>query len=350
PFDYIICHGVFSWVPEQVQDKILDVCGRLLRPDGIAYVSYNTYPGWHMRRMIREMLVFHVSRFPGDPPQQRIDRARGLLDFLARSVPQSASPYGLLLQEQRASLSKHSDSYLFHEHLEEHNEPLYFLQFCERAGAHGLRYLGEAEFPVMVASTSFAPEVQQGLAEMTVTLLEKEQYMDFLRNRTFRQTLLCHSHQRPRYAVRADQLTACHVAAPVRPQSAAPDLRTEAVEEFLGPGELRLSSTVPLVKAALVCLGEAWPRAIAFDRLLALAWERLGTAVPPDPEVAGQEARAVGKALLTSYATAGEGLVELSLRPPEFTTEVSERPRASPLARLQARTTSQVTNLRHEVV
>ena len=45
-FDYIICHGVFSWVPPPVQDKILELCTRNLAPQGVAYVSYNTYPGW----------------------------------------------------------------------------------------------------------------------------------------------------------------------------------------------------------------------------------------------------------------------------------------------------------------
>src|SRR5437868_15404402 len=44
-FDYIICHGVYSWVPEAVQDKILEVCARHLAPEGIGFVSYNTFPG-----------------------------------------------------------------------------------------------------------------------------------------------------------------------------------------------------------------------------------------------------------------------------------------------------------------
>src|SRR5262249_56994216 len=32
PFDYIICHGVYSWVPPAVQDKILEVCATNLAP------------------------------------------------------------------------------------------------------------------------------------------------------------------------------------------------------------------------------------------------------------------------------------------------------------------------------
>jgi SAM-dependent methyltransferase len=63
-FDYIVCHGVYSWVPPEVQDRILALCAGHLRPEGVAYVSYNTLPGWHMRGMIRDMMCFHVRRLP----------------------------------------------------------------------------------------------------------------------------------------------------------------------------------------------------------------------------------------------------------------------------------------------
>jgi methyltransferase-like protein/ubiquinone/menaquinone biosynthesis C-methylase UbiE len=347
-FDYIICHGVYSWVPREVQDKILAICARHLAPDGVGYVSYNTHPGWHLRGMVRSMMNYHVSRYPGEPPPQRVARARALLAFLARSAGESDSPYAQLLREHQELLQQHSDSYLFHEHLEECNEPVWFLQFCERLTAHGLRYLGEAEFSTMVAGTSFPPEVQQELEALAPNLLEKEQYMDFLRNRTFRQTLLCHAHRRPNYDVRADRLAAFHVASPLRPKAAEPDLHAEAPAEFAAPGGLSLTTSVPLVKAALACLGEAWPRALAFDALRDQARARLGSAAAAD--TAGSDVRVLGRALLTAYARAGKALVELSLRPPRFAAEVSERPAASPLARLQAAGSPLVTSLRHETV
>jgi methyltransferase-like protein/SAM-dependent methyltransferase len=348
-FDYILCHGVFSWVPRRVQDKIVAVCARHLAPAGIAYISYNTYPGWYMRGMVRDMMTYHVSRFPGEEPAQQVARARGLLEFLVRSVPAANSPYGLALTQQLALLRQHSDSYLFHEHLEEHNEPFYFLQFCERLAGHGLRYLGEAEFQSMVAGTTFPPEVRQELDELAPQLIEKEQYMDFLRNRSFRQTLICHHHLRPRYDVRAEQLFGLHVASHLCPRSQPPDLGSDAPEEFTSAGGLTLTVTAPIAKAALVCLGEAWPQALPFQTLRARARERLGGA-PLEGDVAGRDAHALGRALLSAYATGGDALVELSLRPPPLTTEISERPVASPLARLQAHSTHRMSNLRHEVV
>src|SRR5262249_54229313 len=83
-FDYVVSHGVYSWVPPAVQNKILEVCSRNLAPNGIAYVSYNTYPGWHMRGLIREMMCYHTARF--HDAQTRIRQARALLDFLAKSA------------------------------------------------------------------------------------------------------------------------------------------------------------------------------------------------------------------------------------------------------------------------
>jgi len=157
-FDYVICHGVYSWVPADVQQKILEVCKKNLAPQGVAYVSYNTYPGWHMRGMIRDMLQYHVQPFT--LPAMKVRQARNLLDFLGKAAgspkkgsdpgsqggqtPFSANPYSLLLENELESFRRSSDSYLFHEHLEEVNEPIYFHQFIDKAAGHGLRYLGEA--------------------------------------------------------------------------------------------------------------------------------------------------------------------------------------------------------------
>src|SRR5262249_13699905 len=62
-FDYILCHGVSSWVPAPVQDRILHICSANLAPAGVAYVSYNTYPGWHLSGMIRDMMCYHARRY-----------------------------------------------------------------------------------------------------------------------------------------------------------------------------------------------------------------------------------------------------------------------------------------------
>ena len=354
-FDYIICHGVYSWVPPEVQEKILEVCKLHLGNNGIGYVSFNTNPGWHMRGVIRKMMKFHVGRYPNDLPETQIQRARQLLEFLAKLPANQSNSYNALLQEQLQALSQHSDSYLFHEHLEEHNEPVWFFEFCERLAAHSLRYLADAEFDLMVAETSFSPEVQDELDHWAPQLLEKEQYMDFVRNRSFRQALVCHESQRPDYNIRANRIVGLSVASPLRPKNAhGENLESETSQgEFIGPDGLALSTNKPLVQAAFKILASLWPNAIAFDELVlksrAQLTEEMGETISSESSVTEHDSQTLGSALLTSFATAG-GMVSLTVATATITTTVSKFPVASQLVRIQVRDSGLVTNLRHEVV
>jgi SAM-dependent methyltransferase len=99
-FDYIIAHGVYSWVQEAVRDRLLAVCKERLVPAGVAYVSYNTYPGYHLRDLVRGMMAFHVRGIT--EPQERIQQALSLLKFLLQKFPTESEAqsdlYGALLK------------------------------------------------------------------------------------------------------------------------------------------------------------------------------------------------------------------------------------------------------------
>jgi SAM-dependent methyltransferase len=271
-FDYIICHGVYSWVPANVQDKILEICAHNLAPNGVGYVSYNTYPGWHMRGMIRDIMCYHAKHFT--EPRVRVKQARNLLDFLVKSVARENSPYSLLLKSELELIRNKADSYLYHEHLEDCNEPVYFYQFAERAEAKGLRYLGDVDLRVMTPG-NFPREVESVLQMLSPDLLHLEQYMDFLRNRMFRQSLLCHQHITPIYALRPEQLTALYVASPAKPVNAKPDIHSEVAEEFRGADGVSLSAREPLVKAAMLYLSDLWPQVVPFETVRTTARARL---------------------------------------------------------------------------
>src|SRR5262249_13777434 len=156
------------------------------------------------------------------------------------------------------------------------NEPIYFRQFCDQLAEFNLRYLGESEFRVMVASTSFAVAVQEELADLAPHLIEREQYMDFLRNRSFRQTLLCRGAVIPNYEIRGERLSEFHIASRVKPRVSPPDLASDVEVQFEGYKNATLSSSAPIVKAALACLGDVWPQFVAFEELRARARGRLG--------------------------------------------------------------------------
>jgi SAM-dependent methyltransferase len=336
-FDYIICHGVYSWVPPAVQDAILAACARHLAPAGVAYVSYNAYPGWHLRRPLRDLLLFH-TRGP-DEPAAKLAAARDLLGVLADAVHGQEGPHAGVLRHELNLLCPAGDSYLFHEHLEEVNEPIYFLEFADRAARHGLCYLAEAQ-PGSMALDGFPPMVQQAVRAAAPDLLHLEQYLDFLHHRAFRQTLLCHKGVAADYRLRAERLRGLTVASPARP---APSDR----DRFTGPGGTAVKAADPLAQAALLHLGEVWPRAVPFEKLCQAARARCGGAGQADP---GRDEQVVGQCLLASYLADPDGLAYLWTHEPAFAWEPGDRPVASPLARLQAVGSMRATNLRHQTL
>jgi methyltransferase-like protein len=333
-FDYIVCHGVYSWVPAVVQDKILAICGRQLAANGIAYVSYNAYPGWHLRGMVRDIMRWHARQFDG--PEQQLGQARAFIDFVARfqAARSRENTYGTLLKEEAAQLGAEPDDYLFHEHLEDHNQPLYFHEFAARSAAHGLTYVDDAKPSDPLAN--LPAELGATLHGIATDAISYEQYLDFLVGRVFRRSLLCRASQAPVPERRPEALETLLVSAHVEPVSSAPDLDSPAVEQFRARDrEVTISTNAPALKAALVHLAASWPRALPFAALAD------HTSPSPDP------ARELAGSLLRCYL---DDLVELRTHQPACAVEPGERPAASPFARVQAVRQPRVTNLLHRAV
>lgn len=338
-FDYIICHGVFSWVPTIVQNKILDICAENLAPQGVAYISYNTYPGWSMRGMIRDMMCYHSRRF--DDPQVRIDQARGLLDFLAQHTSEK-SAFGMFLKSELEVLRNQDDGYLYHEHLEEVNDPIYFYQFAERAELRGLQYLGESDMSVMYRG-HLPAAVKTTLDSVAGNLVQMEQYMDFMRNRMFRQSLLCREGIAIDHVLQPSDLANLYLSSSLVPEAQSVDLLAPEPLKFKNATGT-VTATDALMKSALVHLTEAWPDRISYSQLLHRSRTYVDRRAVVSAEQLQAENNAIGRDLLTFYVS---NLIELYSRPASFTTRVDERPLASRFARRQAEGGKLVTNLLH---
>lgn len=336
-FDYIVSHGVFSWVNEATQDAMLGFCSQRLTPRGVAYISYNTYPGWRMRGIVRDLMRYHLSAFANPEPALAVQQARAMLQFAAEQLPQRDSAYGRLLQEEMAHLATQPDYYLFHEHLEQDNHPLYFHEFAARAAAHRLQYLADADLASMFAH-NFPSEVAQTVLRIAPDIVRAEQIMDFLRNRAFRQTLLC-SHAVPlNRNLRADVLHGLAIAAPLRQVDSA----VSGSASYSTPAGVQLATPDAAIKAALDTLALRWPQPAPFASLLLEVTARLQRPLA-DPEV-----QAIGDFLLRMLAASA---LEIWPMPaPQAVTEIGERPRASVVAREQARRALPVANLRHDAV
>jgi methyltransferase-like protein/cyclopropane fatty-acyl-phospholipid synthase-like methyltransferase len=337
-FDYIICHGVYSWVPESVRQRIFEVCASHLNPQGVAYISYNTYPGWHMRGIVREMMLYHVRNLR--EPTARVAHAKALLDFLARVVPQEKNEYAMLLRTELERLQNTADNYILHEHLETVNDPVYFHHFAGSAAEKGLQFLAEAQ-----SGARFMEHVGAGaediIRQLAGDVVAYEQYLDFLRNRTFRQTLLCHKEVSLDRNLDAKRVLGLYVASPAVPQGPV-DIRAQ-VDVVFRVDDTTLTSNSPLVKTALATLGARWPEAMAFSDLMEnifAQWREHN--IHPDAVEPLIESLAVN--LIQGFI---RNVVQLYASPPKARSTIEAKPRTSPLARLQAETDVRVTSLQH---
>jgi methyltransferase-like protein len=326
-FDFIVCHGVYSWVPAAVQDKILAVMRDRLRPDGVGYVSYNVYPGWHLREMVRHMMRYHVRELTN--PDTRVTQAKALLAFLGDNVADAQGPYGVALRKELELLQALPD--------------IYFHHVAERLQAHRLDSVGETDLQTMLTGglTATATETLERVAP---DLFTREQYLDFVRNRQFRATVIC----REGVALRR------HVV----PGAAEPlsfefcghygegpvELAPGQEHVFIGPGDVEMATSAPITKAAFLLLRRAWPRALrvgeVFERAASLVAEA-GLRVDPD------DRSTLAADLLRCCFAGGVGV--RSWVPPAAI-ELEERPRAGRVARAQARRGDFVASLHHRLV
>jgi SAM-dependent methyltransferase len=313
PVDYIIAHGVYSWIPPRLRSALLECCCRCLAPHGVAFVSYNAYPGSYLRDMARDILEFHLRGVSA--PAERVARARQLMETIATA--ESPSPYARVLREHLQRMLTASDALLYHDDLAPVSTPFYFHEFMEHAAEHGLQFLSEAEL-----SDSQMRDVPERVGELIASLpadvIVREQYLDFLNNRMFRQTLLVHQSAPVQRAIDDRTLSDLLIASAAQAENG----------QFVTPHGVSMTTSDPLVAAAMHELAAYWPAAIPFKELAARAGRRLG--LVPLPAQHENHLRAL---LLDAYLAR---LIELFSCALPVVARPGPRPTATSLARAQA--------------
>jgi cyclopropane fatty-acyl-phospholipid synthase-like methyltransferase len=302
-FDYIIAHGVYSWVPEKVRCNLLRVCRFNLAPNGVAFVSYTTYPGSYLSQMVREMVLYHVHKT--EQPEQQVSQAIAMAKFLAESQADT-SEYTQMLKKELEWFSHTSPNYLFHDTLSEISTPVYFHQFVSHASRHGLQYLGEADFHEML-DCKYKPGVALTLSQLAHGRIEHEQYMDFLKCRRFRQTLLCHDHVKLDMVIKPELASQFFVVSEAKPVSDNPSLFSQTPEKFEAKNGASITTVLPLAKTGFALLAELWPQPLHFAEWVSQVRKRVEKA----NGVLGtleQDTLELGKTVLHGYAI---GLLEL---------------------------------------
>jgi len=340
-FDYIICHGVFSWVSTKIQDCILDILSKHLSKDGIAYISYNTLPGWRMKGAIREMMLYHTKNI--EEPEEKVQQAKVLLKFIADSQPDSNDPYSQTIHKSFHELQSAPSSYLFHEYLEEENQAFYFHEFLARLEPKKLAYVADAQFSLM-SHVDLPAETQISLSNIS-DRFKLEQYLDFIRNRRLRESIICRQATRITYPANTTLLADFYVSAEFIGESVEDNgggVETSAFTTVKG-GEIRTSNI--FLVTALRNLEKLWPSPIQLCSLGLEVLTALGID-PKEPE-AFSELQNLEEQIFLFFSA---NLLELELNKCEASGGALNKPRASAYARKQALSQDRITSLRHQAI
>ena len=192
-FDYIIAHGFYSWISDEMKDKLLDIISHHLADNGIAYVSYNTYPGWHTMEEVRQLMLFANRGHDESTHKEKVLRGKTVGSLVGAQILNYDN-----LKERNSkflgalrSVMQKDDYYVGHDHLEPHNDPCYLYQFNDHLKANNLAYVGDADLTLSMVRTydeSIADKLEQ-LAPNSQA--DQEQYLDFMLDTTFRKSIIC---------------------------------------------------------------------------------------------------------------------------------------------------------------
>ena len=269
-FDYIITHGVYSWSPPEVRARIMELSAKLLSPHGVAYISFNSLPGWRKRGALRDMLLHRVREIRS--PVARLEAAQDYLATLETGIEGLEAEHFDYLREEIERIRSEHPSYLYHEYLETYNEPMLLHDFIRTANEHRLDYICDIElahqFPAHLEE-----RVEQVLGRIEDPI-EKLQQLDFLVNRVFHQSLLCHAEKQPSRSPDLEQLRNFAWIADLHPPKKL-DLRRIKPAPFTHSQGEKYQISHPLTKAAIALLAERFPASVAFADLLRHAAQRV---------------------------------------------------------------------------
>jgi SAM-dependent methyltransferase len=310
-FDYVVAHGLYSWVPPDAREALLATIRSVLRPEGIAYISFNAEPGGYFRRMLRDIGLWHARDCDPRDAVARAEKARELYVFLREHRMTSADTFGSLLQREVPPLADAPTYRLVHDDLADDFYCCWFETFAAHAASHGLAYVGEADLYGL--RTEMLPaDVEPELWRLADgDRIAFENYSDLLTVRHFRQSVLCHAESAPKRLEPAPELTErLHWAALANADPLEVGLLADAYAE----------------------LATLHSRTLDFDALR----ERLGA-----------DRHELAAALLDGFRR--ERLLPHAA-PLRWPTEASERPVASPLARWQAAQGEPLTSLAYTTI
>lgn len=193
PFDYIVAHGVYTWVNAEVRAEVTAFIQRYLKPGGLAYISYNAMPGKAAILPVQK-LVSEVGAKAQGSAAQRVLSAFGSVSSLqqlgARAVADNNAVAALM-----ASIPEEDARYLAHEYLHPAWEPRYSIDVAREMAVAGTEFIGSATLFANDDRFLLNPE-QQAYVNSFDNINERELIKDYLLDVPFRRDVFARAPQR----------------------------------------------------------------------------------------------------------------------------------------------------------
>jgi SAM-dependent methyltransferase len=259
-FDFIIAHGVFSWVSPDARHALLELCAERLRPGGLLYVNYNATPGWNVRGLIRDFLLASTTKIAG--LGARTETARAIAARMAQELSNGEHPYTQILANEFRFVGENHPSHTAHEYLAVHNHAYSRRTFLNLAGIHGFAYVADADFNY---PSGRLPEAQASQFER----LELEPdvgdlWADLVYYRQLHSPILT----RPAF-VRRPPTAGEFGALTLASELAGSETGDQKLTVFEHPSGCRVEAKSEAMARALAALHDEWPAGTRLDRLFA---------------------------------------------------------------------------------
>lgn len=314
-FDFVVAHGLFSWVPEVVRARILELMKRCIAPQGVGYISYNAFPGCYIRQIGWDLLRFFTRHI--EEPLAKIEAAKDLAGFVARESLEG-SPQQSIFQLIDSGIAARRIENILHDDLSELNRPFYFFEFAELLASTHLKFLCEAD-PRSSGAGRLSVSASNPLVQVSSGPIEREQLADFLDFTSFRQSVICHAEAQSRSEPSPDSLRNLICRWTVQPTS------VEAVSDSsiaIGFDDVSLETDHPLTAKLLSETIRSNPAPL-----------NIGNAIVSSNPHTDADIQRTLQFLLDLYRG---GFLRLFAEQPPIDFDLGERPRVNVFARWQA--------------
>jgi SAM-dependent methyltransferase len=332
-WDYIISHGVYSWVPDSVQTAILNIITSGLKPTGVASLSYNVLPGWETRRVTQKIIQTFDNQ--NESPEWRVDNALKSLNRAKLFLNDSASLHSQQIVKEIDSVLRQSGAFIYHELLNLSSVAFYYTEFNDQITKYRLQILGDGD-PRKFNITPYDSVTSQQWQEFEQKdFIKINQFMDLLNNTSLRSAVLCKDSvvlsEQPEYS----SIFEMFVSSGVRKENEVGE-DTNQMAIYAGPAGSTIEINDSRIKYLLNLLSDNWPKSKAVTEIMT-------------------NSSITSNSTKTIYETIGElflqGIVNISLEPAKLLDKINELPKVYSLAKEQAKLGfAWVTNLHFEFV